>query len=48
MNLMMKPKSIVLFSLAFLACRLYGGDLTFEKLVHAQDNPAEWLMYWGE
>jgi len=45
---MMKPKSIALFFLAFLACRLYGGDLSFEKLVHAQENPAEWLMYWGD
>src|SRR5579883_2062957 len=44
----MRPmKPIVLFSLALFTFRAYGGDLTFEKLAHAQGNPSEWLMYWG-
>ena len=41
-------KTILLFSMAALMCRAYGASLTFEGLVHALDNPAEWLTYWGD
>ncbi|HXR78926.1 MAG TPA: PQQ-binding-like beta-propeller repeat protein, partial [Bryobacteraceae bacterium] len=41
-------KTVLLLSLALMMCRAYGADITFENLIHAQNNPAEWLTYWGD
>src|ERR1035438_6188335 len=31
-----------------LTCRAYSAEPTFEGLVRALDDPAEWLTYWGD
>jgi len=36
------------FSVVVLTCRLYGADVTFDRLIHAAQNPSEWLTYWGD
>jgi len=40
---------IVILLLAFFGlCRAQAADVTFDRLVHAQQDPAEWLTYWGD
>ena len=41
-------KSIILCAALATVSSVYAAGPTFEQLVHAQDNPAEWLTYWGD
>ena len=39
-------RNIVLLFVSLLPC--FGADVTFDRIVHADQNPAEWLTYWGD
>ena len=39
---------IIALSIAILVCQARAEDVTFERLVHAQQDSAEWLTYWGD
>ena len=40
---------VAILLLAFFGLyRAQAADVTFDRLVHAQQDPAEWLMYWGD
>lgn len=43
----MVSRAIVLLAVVAL-CRAQSRDVTFDRLVHAQQDPAEWLTYWGD
>lgn len=41
-------KRILFFSTLLFICKIYGADVTFGKLIHAEQDPSEWLTYWGD
>jgi alcohol dehydrogenase (cytochrome c) len=44
----MKIKQCLFFAAIVLICRCDAADVTFDRLIHADQNPSEWLTYWGD
>src|SRR3954467_836474 len=40
--------SVFILWTILLLGRGYGEEITFDRLIHAEQTPAEWLTYWGD
>jgi alcohol dehydrogenase (cytochrome c) len=41
-------KTIAFVAAFVILCSADAAEVTYDRLVHAQDNSSEWLTYWGD